>query len=187
MKTRSAAGLLLAALCVCAPAQADATADPTARNEQTDDAAVALAAGGGVQLLSLGTGAVMVARGSDRSIKNAGFLGAQVGMVFAPLAAHAVVGETGRGLWFSLPLLVPVATTSVTMALAPNLIKRADAGVQYVSYLSFMLSIVGGTIGVLDAVRVGERRKPADTRAGSFSVTPLFGNGLAGALLSGSL
>lgn len=178
MKKLGAAGVLLAASCVCVPASAD-----DARNEQTDDAAVALAVGGGVQLLTLGTGSVMVVRSSDRTVKNVGFLGAQVGMMLAPLAAHAVVGETGRGIWFSLPLLVPVVTTATTMAFAPDLIKHADAGVQYVSYLSFMLSIVGGTIGVLDAVRAGERRKATS----AFQLTPLFGNGTAGAILSGSL
>lgn len=183
MKSISAAGVLLAALVVCSPAAAEEPED--ARNEQTNDAAAALFAGAGVAFLSLGVGGVMVARGEHEFVKNTGFLGAQSGMVLAPFAAHAVVGETMRGIWWSLPLLVPVATNSVFMGVFPSLIKRAPAGVQYATFISFTISIIGSTLGVLDAARVGERRPKK--AASSFSLVPMIGGGTTGAMLSGSL
>jgi hypothetical protein len=125
-------------------------------------------------------------------VKNGGLLGSQTGMVLAPFAAHAVVGETKRGVWWSLPLLAPLATNSVLTGLYPSIIKRAPAGIQYATFISFTISIFGSTLGVLDAVRVGERRpkrslQPQKDSASSWSVVPMVGGGMAGAMLSRSL
>jgi len=193
MKKTGAAGIVLAALVVCSPASADETVGvpiedgKNARNEEQDDAPVALLAGGSITLASLVTGGLLIARGENLFVKNAGLIGGQSGMALAPLVAHAVVGETKRGLWWTLPLLVPVATNSVLAGLFPSIIKRAPAGVQYATFIALTISIAGSTLGVLDAVRVGERRpKRAAAQSPSFSITPMFGE-TTGAMLSGSL
>lgn len=192
MKHACAAGVLLAALVVCPPALAADDARSDARDEPThadpDQAAVALAAGAGVTFVSLGIGGLMIARGKSEFVKNEGLLGAQSGMVLAPLAAHAVVGETTRGLWFSLPLLLPVATNSLFTGLFPSIIKRAPAGVQYATFISFTLSILGSTVGVLDAAGAGERRpKRKASLVPDLSFSPMIGGDVTGAMLSGSL
>jgi hypothetical protein len=186
MRQTGAAGILLAALVVCPPP----AADEDARNEQTDESAIALFAGAGVTFASLATGGLMIGLSDHELVKNGGLLGSQAGMVLAPFVAHAVVGETKRGVWWSLPLLAPLATNSVLTGLYPTIIKRAPAGIQYATFISFTISIVGGTLGVLDAVRVGERRPKTSLRkesASSWSVVPMVGGGTAGAMLSGSL
>lgn len=193
MTKPSAAGALLAALVFCAPLRAAADPPPETqlddpRSEPSDDAALALLAGAGVTFVSLGTGGLMIARGQHEFVKNAGLLGMQSGMVLAPLTAHAVVGESRRGLWFSLPLLVPIVSNSIFTGLYPSIIKRAPAGVQYVTWTGVTLSILVGSIGVLDAARVATRRpKRAPSVLGDLTVAPLFGAGTTGAMLSGSL
>ena len=182
MKKIGAAGIFLAAFVVCSPA----AADEDGRNEQTDESAVALLAGGGVTFASLAAGGIMIGLSDQELVKNGGLLGSQGGMALAPFVAHAVAGETKRGLWFSLPLLVPLATNSVLTGLYPSIIKRAPAGIQYATFISYTISIIGSTIGVLDAVRVGERR-PKKSASSSWSILPMVGGGTAGAMFSGSL
>ena len=178
-------GLALAAL-VLFPATAHASDDDQAESKPV----LALAAGGAVTFVSLGIGTMMIAQSDERGVRNTGLIGAQSGMVLAPLLAHAIVGETTRGVWFSLPLLVPVAVNSVVAGFFPNVIRRAPAGIQYTVFIAATLSIFGSTIGVLDAVRVGERKpKKASTSASTSSLTvvPMFGDGTTGALVTGNL
>lgn len=205
MKKTSAVGILLAALVVCAPAHADEARvearSPTERfvgvgvqpqrDEENNDAAVALIAGGSVTMVSLATGGLLITRGDNLFIKNGGLLGAQSGMVLAPFVAHAVVGETKRGVWFSLPLLIPILSNSIFAGLYPSIIKRAPAGVQYATWTGASLSILGSTLGILDAVRVNERKPRSKTDepkpTSSVSFLPMFSEGLAGAMIFGSM
>ncbi|MBX3226395.1 MAG: hypothetical protein KIT84_44765 [Labilithrix sp.] len=106
-------------------------------------------------------------------------------MAFVPLVAHAIAGETRRGIWFSLPLLVPVAVQGVVVGFYPNVLWRAPAGIQWTTYASVAVSIFGSIFGVLDAVRAGEREPKSAPP--SISVVPTFGDRAAGALLTGSL
>jgi hypothetical protein len=156
-----------------------------ADEEPDDGSAAALAAGAGVTFVSLGVGATMIGRGDNELVKNAGLLGAQSGMVLAPFVSHAIVGETMRGVWFSLPLLFPVGVNSALAAAFPSIIKHAGAGIQYMTFISFTLSVFGAGFGVLDAVRVSERR-PKEKKS-DLSLVPIFGNGISGAVVSGSL
>lgn len=186
MKKMGAAGILLAALVLCSPA----AAQDAAHDEENNDAAVALLAGAGVTFASLTTGGIMITRGEHEFVKNGGLLGAQSGMILAPFVAHAVVGEVKRGIWFSLPLFVPIISNSIFTGLFPSIIKRAPAGVQYATWTGATLSILGGTLGVLDAVRVNERRPKthgSGATTSSLSLVPIFGDGTTGAVLSGSL
>jgi hypothetical protein len=187
MNKIGAAGTLLAALVAMIPLGwcSPAAADEDARNEQTDESALALLAGGAVTFVSLATGGLMIGLSDNELVKNGGLLGSQAGMALAPFVAHAVVGETKRGVWWSLPLLAPLATNGVLTGLYPSIIKHAPAGIQYATFISFTISIVGGTLGVLDAVRVGERRPKKS--AASWSVVPIVGEGTAGAMFSWSL
>lgn len=181
----SAVGLALAAL-VLFPRTAHAEETPAERDD--DRALAALAVGGGITMVSLGVGASMISLSEARYVRAGGLLGAQSGMVLAPLAAHAIVGEARRGLWFSLPLLVPVAANALVVGFEPGVVRRAPAGVQWTVYLSASFSIFGATYGVLDALRAGERRKSAAAPGSrSFAIVPLLGGGTAGALVSGSL
>lgn len=177
----SAVGLALAALVLFSAG--DAAAEETAEDDRS---VLALAAGGAITFASLGVGSTIIAVSEDRRVRNPALLGGQWGMVFAPLAAHAIVGETRRGVWFSLPLLVPVVVNSIVVRLYPDVIRRAPAGVQYTTFLSVTLSVFGSTYGVLDALRSGERR-PKKSSGSSFAVLPMFGEGTAGALVTGSL
>jgi hypothetical protein len=178
MKLSSAAAIIVAALALH-PATAAAEEEPD------NGAAAALAAGAGITFVSLGVGATMIGRGQNELVKNGGILGAQSGMVLAPFVSHAIVGESMRGVWFSLPLLVPLGVNGTLTALYPSIIKHAAAGIQYMTFISFTLSVFGAGFGVLDAVRVSER-KPKPKRD-ELSIVPIFGDGLAGAMVSGSL
>ena len=104
----SAVGLALAALVLVSPRDASAD-EPDRIAEDESKPGLALLAGGATAFLSLGIGATIISESDNRIIRDAGLIGAEAGLALAPLGAHAIVGEPRRGVWFSLPLLVPVA------------------------------------------------------------------------------
>src|SRR5438128_1417502 len=83
------------------------------------DEGAALFAGAATALVPFAVGTTMLAAANDTGQRNGGAIVAQAGLAFAPLVAHGVVSEWGRGLAFSA---VPAACTvgsSVLLSVRP--------------------------------------------------------------------
>jgi hypothetical protein len=169
------------------------------RNEDDEELPrplLAMAAGAAASFVSLTAGVMVVARSEDRGTKNLGLLGAQTGLCLSPIIAHALVGELKRGAFFALFPLVAELGTATVMAFVPNVITRASAPIQYTTFMLITASVFASTLGVLDAVRVGERRparaadRPTATKVSvlrGLSISASFDRELTGAFVGGSL
>lgn len=153
--------------------------------EADDDATPALAAalGAVTAIAPLGVGTLMMARGHDRGVRNAGVFVAQSGFVAGPLLSHGALGEWGRGALFALPPLAAEAGMAPVFASYPDVQRKAPIGVQYLYAGFWTLSVFSGAAGVLDVLR---SRAPRE-RAGRLHVGPLLAPGLAGASVGGAL
>jgi hypothetical protein len=178
------AGLLTAALLRAGVA----TASPGAEEEDGFRPLLAMGAGAATSVVALTGGTMVVARSKERDVRNAGLLGAQTGLCFSPIVAHAVVGELGRGLVWSLLPLAADAGMATLIGFYPNLITRAPPLIQYAMFASLTVSVFGSTLGVLDAGSAGERRRAAAARGlSSLRLTPIFDRHLTGAVIAGAL
>jgi len=153
--------------------------------EADDDATPALAAalGAVTALAPLGVGTLMMARGHDLGVRNAGVFVAQSGFVVGPILAHGALGEWGRGALFALPPLAAQVGMVPVFASYPDVQRRSPIGVQYLYAGFWTLSVFSGAAGVLDVLR---SRAPRE-RAGRVHVSPLVAPGLAGAQVGGAL
>lgn len=136
---------------------------------------LALFTGATTALVSLGVGGTMIASGRT-SAANTGILFATSGLSLAPLFAHGVVDEWGRGALFSLMPLAVGGGFVALMATEDDLLRdRATPALQWGVFGLTTAALFSSALGVLDAVRVMERQ-PArfvSSRA-RLSVEPAF-------------
>lgn len=152
MKRAVAAAILL----VAAPASAEETAEP----EEDHRPALAVLAGAGVATASLAAGTIVVTQSDDLYTRNRGVLAAQAGLVLAPIVAHVVVKELGRGALFALVPLAGQLAMGALFTAHPQVLDRGEPPVQYTFAGSLVVSILGAAIGVYDASRAGHRLTP---------------------------
>lgn len=114
-----AAGLVVATGARAAPPTKAVTAE-LEEDEAVPRVVLGVAAGAAVSLVSLGTGAMLIARSDEREVRNAGLLGIHGGLGLSPLVAHAIAGELGRGALFSLVPLAMGAGTATLMGSYPG-------------------------------------------------------------------
>jgi hypothetical protein len=157
------AGLVAPTGAHAAPPTAPVTAELD-EEEVVPRPVLGVAAGAATSLLSLGTGAMLIARSHEREVRNAGLLGIHGGLGLSPLVAHAISGELGRGALFSLVPIAMGAGTATLMGFYPGFLTRAPAAVQWTTYSMLAISIASSAIGVLDAATFGDR---ARARAGA--------------------
>lgn len=155
--------LVLALIAAPAVARAD--------DEPPDPAGLAFAVGGGLGVASFAVGTTMMSTSTERSFRNTGVFVASTGLVLAPLAAHAVTGEWGRGALFALPPLVAEGTLVVVFATTPDALNHAPASIRIPYASAVGIAVVTSAIGVVDAMRFSDR-----TRKRRVSLSP-FGIG----------
>jgi len=176
MRTRAVAPLLAAALLLA----------PSARAEDADEradarAGAALIVGSLTATLPFLAGATLIATGTDITQRNAGTYLAEAGLVLAPLTAHGVMGEWGRGLLHSAWPAVGMGGMTTLLLLRPDVVEGGTLGTQY-AYVSIMIfTVFSSAVGVADAMRAKERAR-APVR-----VAPMVGNGRVGIVLGGTL
>src|SRR5579859_55751 len=177
-----AAGVLFAS-----PARAQQPAAPEAppSAESAPDPVAALLVGGATIFAGFTAGATIIATGSDLgSPSDAAARQTQIGwwvmeggFALAPLTAHAVVGEWGRGALFSaVPTLTGLGTIPVFLE-QPAAVEHGTLEEQRVMYVLYGVGLVGAVVGVVDAAFAPGRR--------AVHVAPMVGSGRAGLVLGG--
>jgi hypothetical protein len=152
----------------------------TARADPPDPT-TGLVAGAAVLVASFTVGATFLATAEgDNGPSNAGWMIMQSGFALAPLAAHGVLGEWGRGLAFSA---LPTATTAGTLALfeaQPGTILHGSLPQQRFLWGLFGVGLASSVVGIVDATL-------AAPRIGPVAIAPAIGPGHLGIELGGSL
>jgi hypothetical protein len=112
---------------------------------------------------SLGTAGWLVAGSDDLSQIHAGIAVGGAGLTLAPLLAHGVGGEWGRGAWFSLPSALAGGGMLALLRSVPEapIRGRRKSHSSLVFPVLVGLDVVGSGIGILDAALTDERRHAA--------------------------
>jgi hypothetical protein len=120
----------------------------------------ALASAGAIDVTGFIVGGTLLARGNGDSRRdNAGWITIESGFVLAPLVAHGVSGEWGRGLWFAA---VPLATLAVTTALfqiEPDTVESGTLPQQRWMWAMFGTGLFSSAVGVVDALFAPDRAR----------------------------
>jgi hypothetical protein len=168
MKRLSVAALALGVL-ASATASAD---DPSA--------GLAVLTGAAVNVAGFIAGGAMLATNHSTALNNAGWFTIQGGFTLAPLAAHAVEGEWGRGALFASLPAACLAGTAAEIGVVPALIDQGTLPEQRLMWALFLVGQFAAVAGVVDAAF-------APMRARSFYVAPTVGGGRLGLSIGGTL
>ncbi len=146
----------------------------------------ALIAGATTIVLPLAVGSTFIAQGDTLHIRNLGVGIIEGGLVLAPFVAHAAVGEYRRGLAFSaIPATFAVGTATL-LSFVPDTIDGGKLHIQYIFAATLIGAFLGATIGVVDAMLVGDRAADR-ARAPRLSLAPMISQHQVGIALGGSL
>jgi hypothetical protein len=162
-----AGAALAAALLASAPARAGEPAP-----------ALAVVVGGATLLAGFVVGGTIIAASGDDASKAAGWFALESGFTLAPLGAHAVVGEWGRGALFAA---VPTATTLATVPVfleQPAAVEHGSLEEQRVMWGLFVGGLGVAVAGVVDAAMAPGR---------AVHVAPMLGAGTTGLVVGGAL
>jgi hypothetical protein len=178
-----ATGLVASTLCAALPARAEEPAftrpaPPPIEHAGTPDTALAFVTGASVLLLGMGVGASLIGADHGRTEDIAGWMVMQSSFAVAPLAAHAVVGEWGRGLLFATPPLATTAGTAAVFGVDSNAVRHSPLSEQRVLWACFVAGLFSGAYGVVDSTFADDRR---------VTITPVVGMGTAGIDVRGTL
>ena len=137
--------------------QMDLAPPPTDAAEPSGVGAILL--GAATALVPVGIGATLMARARHDGTRNVGFVVAGAGFVVAPLFAHGLHGEWGRGALFCIPpaaaetgMIAIVSANPDAVFTGTTLSRTAFVGL-------FSLNIFTSAIGIVDAALVSDRRK----------------------------
>jgi len=131
--------------------------DPALR-EEANEGAVALVVGAATVFAGVAVGGTLVMTSSDSRHANVGWGTLEASLVLAPLVAHGVAGEWGRGALFAAgPALtgafsIPLFTNNVDLLAGPSIEEE-----------TILLGLLAGgiaaaTVGIIDAALVDGRR-----------------------------
>jgi len=151
------AGLAVAGLLSLSFAQSvEAAEQPdTSRGER------ALLTGLSIAGSSFAAGGWLLAGTQDLRRINAGLAVIGGGLTLAPLFAHGIEGEWGRGAWFALPPALAGAGMVALLAVVPRAPVRGRASTHTVVLFPAVLSLelLGSGVGIVDAALVDERQR----------------------------
>jgi hypothetical protein len=170
----------LAAVLASLTSTAAMAADPeTPPPPPKPDAVLAGIVGSATAFVGFAVGATIMGQTGDNSpVAMAGWLTMEGGLALAPLTAHAVVGEWGRGLAFSA---LPMATTLGTIPIFlynEGAVVHGTLPQQRWMYIFVCTDILASSIGVVDAVFAPKR---------ALHIAPMVGRGEYGLVLGGAL
>ena len=146
----------------------------------------ALMAGAATIVLPLAVGSTFVAQGDTLHVRNLGVGIAESGLVLAPFVAHAAVGEYRRGLAFSAVPATFAAGMTTLLLFVPDTIDGGKLHIQYIFAATLIGSFLGATIGVVDAILVGDRAA-ARPRVPRLALAPMVTQHHVGIALGGTL
>jgi hypothetical protein len=162
---RVAIGLLAAGLGVARPA---AASDEGALDDRVP---TVLFLGGGLELVPFAVGGAMVANSGDQTVRRASVYVSSAGFTLAPLIAHGVMREWGRGAAFAaVPLACGVALAIIMQQ--PNgdvLSEEGNIGTRVPFWTFASVALAASAVGVIDAALAPAR---AAGRAHGLYVVP---------------
>jgi hypothetical protein len=120
-------------------------------------APTALLTGFAIAGASLGVSASLMAGESELSTKYAGLFVLHSGLTLAPLAAHGVVGEWGRGAVFAIPPALGGLGMAALLAWHPQAPVVGKNKSHRIYPVCITLSVLGSALGIIDAALVDER------------------------------
>jgi hypothetical protein len=152
---------------------------PTPASAEEPDAGLAVIVGAASNLAGMVVGGTEMAtsHGKD-TVLNAGWLTIETGFTVAPFAAHAVVGEWGRGALFAVVPAAAVGGTATLFGTAPNVVDRGSIDQQRLMWCLFVAGQVVSIAGVIDAALAPWRSK-------KIFLAPTVGAGRVGVQIGG--
>lgn len=146
------------------------------------DAALGVFTGAATLVTGFGIGAVVVATSAehDASRSQVGWVTMESAFTVAPIAAHGVVHEWGRGLWFAAIPAASIGGTSAVFAIDSEAVRHGVLSEQRVLWGLFGAALFAGSVGVVDVMFAGDRAR-------AVSVAPTVGAGEVGLRIRGNL
>jgi hypothetical protein len=153
------------------------------------DTAAAFVAGTAVFVASLGVGASLIGSNGGKCVSEGhcakglditGWMVMQSGFVAAPVVAHGIAGEWGRGLLFGSVPFATTAGTATVFAIDPNAVRHSALPEQRILWSLFVVGLFSSAYGVVDSLS-------ADERARRLVVTPVVGRDTVGIDVEGTL
>jgi hypothetical protein len=157
-----------------------ARAEDTPPSPRVPDTAAAFVAGTSVLVASFGVGASLIGGNGGKTSDIGGWMVLQSGFAAAPLVAHGVTGEWGRGLIFGSVPLATTAGTATVFAIDSNAVRHSELPQQRMLWSLFVAGLFSSAYGVVDSLG-------ADERARRLVVAPVVGRGVAGIDVEGTL
>ena len=136
----------------------------------------ALLTGIGIAGASLGYGATLLTWNSSLAVKHTGLAVMHTGLTLAPLMAHGVVDEWGRGAIFSIAPALGGIGMGALLAVRPDAPVKGKQKSQKIYPVLITVSVLGSAVGIFDAAFCDERLP---------KVNVAVGDGYAGAELTG--
>jgi hypothetical protein len=128
-----------------------------AEDEPPPRAPRALVTGVGIAGASLAYGATLLTFNGSLAAKHTGLAVMHTGLTLAPLMAHGVVGEWGRGAAFSIAPALGGLGMAVLLEERPDApIKGKQKSQRYYPVL-IAVSVIGSAVGIVDAALCDER------------------------------
>lgn len=164
---------------VSAPARADVQG-----GARTDESPVisAFVTGAVLAGASLGIGGAMAVAADSDYAKAAGIYGAQAGLIAAPFAAHALLGEYKRGIFFAVPSMAATLGMTAILQTRPHTVAGGPAAYQYAFSALMTVSVFSAMLGVSDVLSFHDRRGN-----GSVAVLPYVNHEQFGIRIGGKL
>lgn len=157
---RELAGLALIGVLVTAavPARATPGSAANAANEPgASPGTTALVTGIAVAGASLAYGGTLLTTGRGLAVKRDGLIVMDTGLTLAPLVAHGVAGEWGRGALFGLVPAAGEIGMAVLLAAHPDAAVKGKNKSQRIYPVLLSLSVLGSALGIFDAALADER------------------------------
>jgi len=132
---------------------------------------MALVTGIGIAGASLAYGGTLLTGGHSLPVKHDGLHVMDTGLTLAPLLAHGVAGEWGRGALFAIPPALSGIGMAALLSVRPDAPIRGKQKSQRIYPVLIMVSVLGSAVGVFDAALTSERLPSVALTAGGDNVT----------------
>jgi hypothetical protein len=153
------AGISFACACSLFSGHAAAADEETRDAELETRTTAAFVAGTALATIPFAIGATITSSSHEIETNNAGVITMQSGLLVAPLVAHGIVDEWGRGAIFSILPALSEAGMITVLATTPKAVTHTTLETQRYFYFLITGSLVGGSIGVIDALRAPARER----------------------------
>ena len=154
---------------------------PKPRVVREPPAALALVVGAVTAIVPFAIGGTLMATGGDQTTRNVGAMITEGGFALAPITAHGVVSEWGRGLAFAALPIAGTGAMGTLIGIRPDAVEGGALGTNYAFVIILLGTIMTSTVGVVDVLFAPERAKD------HLRLTPVVGRGVVGLGLGGDL